>query len=100
MIKPTNGRVVLYHPPAGSAVAVHGRDGLAAQIAHVWTDTCINIGYLDSNGHHHNATAVFLWNGEGTPPDSSYAEWMPYQLASQTGPARDLPANAPKTVAA
>ena len=75
MIKPTVGRVVWYHP-AGSTAA---EQPLAAIVARVWSDTCVNLAVFDSNGAASNQTSVFLFQGDGERPSSCYAEWMPYQ---------------------
>ena len=75
MIKPTVGRVVWYHP-AGSTAE---EQPLAALIAHVWSDTCVNLAVFDSNGAASHQTSVFLFQGDQTPPSSQFAEWMPYQ---------------------
>ena len=75
MIKPTVGRVVWFYP-AGSA---NKEQPLAAIIAHVWSDTCVNLAVFDANGISSNQTSVFLWPGEGEAPTSLFAEWMPYQ---------------------
>jgi hypothetical protein len=81
MIKPTVGRIVWYWP--------YGKDPkttapLAAQIARVWSDDCINIGFLDENGCSRNATSVRLVQTiEDTTPDGSICCWMPYQQAKK-----------------
>ena len=76
MIKPTVGRVVWYHP--GPQEDHHG-ETLAAHIAHVWSDTCVNLMVIDPNGNPFNRTSVFLYQGDTDRPSSQYAEWMPYQ---------------------
>lgn len=79
MINPTVGRVVWYHPGASDP----GFDGsgrpLAAIVAHVWSDTCVNLACFDRNGIAFNRTSVFLYQGDTERPSSQYAEWMPYQ---------------------
>lgn len=79
MIKPTIGRVVLYHPPFVSDSGSNERT-FAAIICHVWSDTCVNLAVFDSNGVVSNQTSVFLFQGESERPASSYCEWMPYQI--------------------
>ena len=81
MIKPTVGRVVLFHPYAtDTSHAQIGEEPHAALIAAVWSDTCINIAAFDANGVPYGQTSVLLWQ-EGNPkPDSGYAEWMGYQI--------------------
>jgi hypothetical protein len=75
MIKPTIGRVVWFHP-AGSSPEEQPN---AAIIAHVWSDTCVNLAIFDANGAASNQTSVFLYQDAGERPSSQYAEWMPYQ---------------------
>lgn len=79
MIKPTVGRVVLYHPPF---VPDSGSNELtfAAIVSYVWSDSLVNLAIFDENGVASNATSVLLFQGEGVRPASSYAEWMPYQI--------------------
>lgn len=78
MIKPVVGRVVWYW--TSNAARAAGAQPLAAQVAHVWSDTCINIGYLDANGRPSAATSVRLvQDGEDYPSTGPFCEWMPYQ---------------------
>ena len=80
MIKPTVGRIALYHPPFEADSGTNERT-YAAIICHVWSDTCVNLAVFDANGVASNQTSVFLYDGESTPrPSCSYAEWMPYQM--------------------
>jgi hypothetical protein len=76
MIKPTIGRIVDYWPDG----FVEGEQPRAAQIAYVWSDTCINIGFLYVDGVHGNATSVPLWQGEDERPKGAHCSWMPYQI--------------------
>ena len=76
MIKPTVGRVVWYHPSGSTSE----EQPLAAIIAHVWSDTCVNLAVFDANGAATNQTSVFLYQGDTDRPSSCYAEWMPYQM--------------------
>lgn len=78
-IKPTVGRMVWYHPTAYEQFPQAGDEPLAAQVARVWSDTCVNLCVLDANGSPHSKTSVLLWQ-EGQPkPDAGYCEWMDYQ---------------------
>ena len=63
MIKPTIGRVVWYHAP-GTTSTVRPQ---AAIVAHVWSDTCVNLAVFDVNGAASNATSVFLYQGDTEP---------------------------------
>lgn len=96
MIAPTPGRVLLYWPPRNTAVAAVDGQALTAIVAHAWSDTCVNIAYFDSNGISHNATSVLLVQPGADRPLHNFVEWPAHALQAQTGPARDLPANAPK----
>jgi hypothetical protein len=75
MIKPTVGRVVWYHAPLPPN---HDQPN-AALVAFVWSDTCVNLAVFDSDGVTSHQTSVYLWQGDGPRPSSSYCEWMPYQ---------------------
>lgn len=83
-IKPTVGRVVWYHPSPKDPGAQMLGPGLgvthAATIAHVWSDSCVNLSVTDSNGNHYAKTSVLLVQGDMARPDAGYAEWMPYQV--------------------
>lgn len=57
--KPSVGRVVHYYDEVG--IGPH-----AATIAHVWSDTCVNLGVLDSNGEPYSRTSVNLGEGRNT----------------------------------
>jgi hypothetical protein len=64
-----------------------GDQPLVAIIAHVWSDTCVNLAVFSPNGAATFHTSVFLYQGdEGSErPSSQYAEWMPYQKAVAKG---------------
>lgn len=79
MIRPTVGRVVLLNNRPGNQGPAE-----AALIAFVHSDTCINVGGFDHNGHPMSATSVpLIQEGEPMPVpphyEGIYAEWMPYQ---------------------
>lgn len=82
MIKPTVGRVVWYFPtrsdPGGIAPGGH----LAAIIAHVWSDTCVNLAVFSSDGTMFARTSVRLVQTglEERPVELGHCEWMPYQM--------------------
>lgn len=80
MIKPTNGRVVLFTPGPHFAGAHDRGVSLAALIAHVHGERCVNLAVFDSNGGHHAFTSVPLLQDDDPAPEGGYyAEWMPYQ---------------------
>jgi len=80
MIQPTIGRIVWYHPASTEAIpGAGGPQPLAAIIAHVWSDTCVNLAVFDANGTANNRTSVYLLQDGAERPGSMYAEWMPYQ---------------------
>ena len=93
MIKPTNGRVVLFTPAKGGepGFTYHGDQPLAAMVAHVWNDRMINLVVFDSNGIPFGKTSVtLLQDDDRAPPHGYFAEWMPYQIgqaAKHTQPA-------------
>lgn len=78
MIKPTIGRVVWYYPPNEA-----DRPPLAAVIACVWSDTCVNLGVFDRNGvpFPKPPTSILLIQDDNeVPTGGHYCTWMPYQL--------------------
>jgi hypothetical protein len=80
MIKPTVGRVVLYHPT--KVWRIPGEpDGqpLAALVTYVWGDRMINLVAFTPNGAPHGITSVTLVQDGDATPIERYAEWMPYQ---------------------
>ena len=85
MIKPSVGRVVLFHPSAYFAVArAAPGEPLPALVARVWSDTMINVGGFDANGGTFAASSVRLCQtdedvAQAKSEGISYAEWMPYQ---------------------
>lgn len=85
MIKPTVGRVVWYWPGPTDEIVGGADQPLAGFVAHVWSDSCINLAVFDSNGVAHNRTSVLLVQ-EGEPrPSAGFAEWMPYQKQVAAG---------------
>lgn len=82
MIKPTVGRVVWYYPP--------GRDPSqqpqAALVAHVWSDTCVNLAIFDDNGRPMSSppiSVLLAQEGNEVPSGGNYCCWMPYQKSQQ-----------------
>lgn len=86
MIKPTVGRIVNYWPshldlePIPVPFTYYpGSHPCAAQIAFVWSDTCVNLSIVDHAGVLHSRTSVPLYHGDGPRPVGAYCEWMDYQ---------------------
>jgi hypothetical protein len=81
MIKPTIGRVVWFKPSSDESDANFVCSSCcAAIIAHVWSDTCVNLAVFDANGNSHSKTSVLLiQEGNPVPGGGYYCEWMPYQ---------------------
>jgi hypothetical protein len=81
MIKPTVGRVVWFHPSASESDPAFAPAPIcAAIVAHVWSDTCVNLAVFDANGQSHSKTSVTLIQEGDQPLELGYyCEWMPYQ---------------------
>lgn len=82
-IPPTPGRVVWYYPYStsdGSIVPADNGQPLAAIVARVWSDTCVNLAIFDASGNHHSRTSVLLVQPGNPRPDHGFCEWMPYQI--------------------
>lgn len=84
MIQPTIGRVVWYWPAqnAGgwSEMAWDGQQPMAATIAYVHNDTCVNLSVVDHDGKSHDVTSVTLLQAEDAQrPEGGFCEWMPFQ---------------------
>ena len=79
MIKPTVGRVVLFHHMGLFPHVIAHSDTFAAMVVHVWSDTCVNLVIFDSNGMLFNATSVDLIQDEREYPAHPHAFWMAYQ---------------------
>lgn len=75
MLKPTIGRVVLYHPKDEPG------ERHAAQIARVNENGTVNLGCLTDNGVHYSVQNVALIGDQAIVPAPGQAEWMPYQHA-------------------
>ncbi len=79
MIKPTVGRVVWFYPRGHKA----GEQPLAAMVAHVWSDTCVNLAIFDANGVPMPTppTSILLVQPESEVPSGGhYCAWMPFQV--------------------
>jgi hypothetical protein len=83
MIKPTVGRIVLYHPHDLDGGDVNDQPH-AAIVAHVHSDRLINLTVFNENGSVYSRQGVTLVQGDEaeaglTVPSSDFAEWMTYQ---------------------
>lgn len=79
VITPTVGRVVWFYPRGKGPP----EQPLAALVAHVWSDTCVNLAVFDSNGQPipPGTTSVLLvQEGAPVPSGGNYCTWMPYQV--------------------
>lgn len=80
MIKPTVGRVVWYHPEDEQP----GDQPMLAMIAHVHSDSCVNLAIFDQNGNPIMGpprSIRLLQEGEARPIGIRCCEWMPHQIA-------------------
>ncbi len=79
MIKPTVGRVVWFYPKFHQP----GHQPLAAIVAHVWSDTCVNLAIFDANGRpmaDPPTSVLLVQEGAEVPSGGLYCAWMPYQV--------------------
>lgn len=85
LISPTVGRVVWFYPSlltGESGFAPPSGDmPLAAIVAHVWSDTMVNLAVFDANGKAHSRTSVQLIHEELTADrlSDAFCTWMPFQ---------------------
>lgn len=86
-IKPTVGRVVWFFP----GDAREGQQPNAAIVAHVWSDTCVNLAIFDANGApfpHPPTSITLLQEGDPLPPAGQrYCTWSSYQVGQAKKPA-------------
>jgi hypothetical protein len=79
IIPPTVGRVVWYYPPGRTPP----QQPQAAIVAHVWSDTCVNLAIFDDNGQpvpKPPTSVLLVQEGAEVPSGGHYCTWMPYQL--------------------
>ena len=85
-IKPTIGRVVLYHPARYMATGVIDDAPFAAIVTYVHDDRMVNLAVFSHVGSAWGVTSVPLIQGDDKPDDgAAYCEWMPYQKAVAAG---------------
>jgi len=77
MTKPTVGRIVHFY--RDSAAFHDGNPPQAAIIAHVWTDTCVNLAIFDGNGKQvpEPPTSVALVHDDSIPQGCPFCVWPP-----------------------
>lgn len=78
MIQPTVGRVVWYYP-AGEAE----KPPMAAIVAAVWSDTCVNLAIFDRSGRPFEkppTSILLLQDDNPRPSGGNFCAWMPYQV--------------------
>mgnify|MGYP001100203627 CR=1 FL=1 len=81
VIKPTVGRIVLFTPDKNDPLTRNGNEPLAAIVACVHSDSCVNLGVIDAQGNNVSRTSVpLIQDGDPKPSTGYYCEWMPYQL--------------------
>lgn len=79
MIKPTVGRVVWFYPRGSS----QEQQPLAAIVAHVWSDACVNLAIFDANGcpmEKPPTSILLIQPGNEVPTGGNYCTWMPFQV--------------------
>lgn len=81
LIKPTVGRVVLFHPSSNESDSTFAPAEIcAAVIARVFSDEMVNLAVFDADGKSHSFTSVPLVQGDAQPPEGGrWCEWMPFQ---------------------
>ena len=98
-MKPTIGRIVLYHPRPqdrvnkllisdgfARAAAPHEHVTHPAIVCFVHSDTHVNLAVFDSYGVPYSVRDVELAQGDTKPLDLyGWCEWMPYQKAVAAG---------------
>lgn len=105
LIKPTVGRVVLYHPTdaeraRGDAdpgdIVVDGQaepndQPYAALVTYVWHDRMVNVAAFTANGAAFGRTLMTLvQEGDETPAGGAYCTWMLGQAAKTEATERAL----------
>lgn len=82
-ISPTVGRIVWFNPNGQYFQGMRqlGEQPMAAQVAFVHRDTCVNLLVTDHIGRQHAAESVHLMQDGGPTLASgqAFCEWMPYQ---------------------
>jgi hypothetical protein len=87
LIKPQVSMPVLYHPDHNDHFG--GGYALAATIARVWGDACVNLAVFDGNGLAQNVTSVLLWqgaDGECPPAGGRWCQFPDWFVRTQLAP--------------
>lgn len=85
MISPTVGRNVWYHPGGDEAGTIAKGQHLAAIIADVKSDRCVNLMVIDSYGQPSSRLDVqLLQDDDVAPVGVSFAEWQSFQKEQAT----------------
>jgi Phage protein (N4 Gp49/phage Sf6 gene 66) family len=81
MIKPTVGRVVWFTPAVCDDPRHDVKQPLAAIIAYVYGDRCVNLTTYDQNGAYigGKCSVLLLQDDDPKPEQGYFASWMPYQ---------------------
>lgn len=91
MIKPTIARVVWLYGARGVNLDLH--QPFKADIAFIWSDRLINVGYLDHLGQNRSETSVVLLQDEDLKPEGRpFCVWMPYQIQVSQAKKHEPPA--------
>lgn len=94
MIKPVIGMNVWYYP-GGADQMESGEQPRFATIAHVYGARCVNIGFLNMNGDHRNATSVPLLQDDDAPSGLGFCTWAPIKVEAELDIALKAPATPP-----
>jgi len=82
-MKPTIGRIVLFHPTPGIT--------RAAIVAYVHSDTMVNVAVFDNNGETFGQTSVQLVApGQPTPEFGMYCEWPAHPVEQASKPVESV----------
>lgn len=83
MIRPTNGRVVLFTPredDKSGLTQLNKLVPLSAMVTHVWGDRLVNLVVFDSYGFSFSRTSVpMLQDDDAKPEGGFFCAWMEYQ---------------------
>lgn len=88
MIKPTVGRVVLFHQ-LDYKIPCTPTKPLPALIVDVLTDSLVSLVVFDRYGHPHPFPNCRLVQPEEPKPETAFCGWMPFQI-SQAPAAQDV----------